>query len=120
MLRKTLTTILDHLFMPIADYLALIRERRLGSFAHCYLLTIVDHTIAGSTHPAYTCPSCRAIVKSAPITVFPLKAVVEELRGDSERTGQDGTQPPQWEDFLPFNVRDLVATRWLAPPEQTE
>ncbi|KAI1786000.1 hypothetical protein LXA43DRAFT_898759, partial [Ganoderma leucocontextum] len=101
-------------FVP-ADLLAWIREGRLGRFAHCYLLSIIDHTIAGATHPAYTCPSCRAAVKNTPIALFPLKALVQEMSGVMDQMPQDGTQPSQWEDFLPFNTRDLVATHWQAP-----
>lgn len=59
-------------------------------------------------------------MKNAPIALYPLRALVQEMNRAMERMPQDGTQLPQWEDFLPFNTRDLVVTHWQAPSEDME
>ncbi|KAI1789514.1 hypothetical protein LXA43DRAFT_1062769 [Ganoderma leucocontextum] len=88
------------------EYLTLLHDSSLEKGARCDLLSLINQTIASTSHPSYTCPCCRAVVNNAPISLLSLKSFVHDMVG-----GGLGTQTPAWEDFLPFNARELVVTQ---------
>jgi hypothetical protein len=67
-------------------------------------------------HPEYTCPSCRAVVKSRPVPEYTLKAAVRAIasatgEGSPKKTGGAvGTRDASWDKF--FGKSAVIGNAW--------
>ena len=92
-------------FVP-APWILALKDRNLPWVARLTILARADEALLRSSHPRYTCPSCRRHVKNAPIPNLSLKQASRALYKSEDPVVTIGTRP-NWSDLFPVNVREF-------------